>query len=617
MRARLIAAGLLAGCLALGAAAQTEGIDEDALFGGDSTAPANSAAPGSAAALPGSDAAADDRLFDNAVAVSAAPTTSTYEEKFLKSEPVRIGGQYSFSIAAGIDWFKDYADWTPEYFFSGPLTLQKDDPEDTVNPAGSKRQVTYANPEKREDSSLNLSGNLWFSARPTADLRLFGKATFAFPFGIDAASLDGYKAMVDTMAAGGSWSQVQAQAAGAGVTLPNIKIWEFYSDFAVDDKAFFRVGKQMVKWGVGYFFQPADVISLSAVDVNNPRADREGPLAVKANIPIDVHNLDFYLIAPGGSNLESVLDLKPAARFQAVLGAWEFGLGATIDGGKNKATVLKDGTIQYDRDVQAKFIATASGAIWDFNVFGEALVQRYQPGLYLNDTAYSFDSIIDIDKMALFNSTPTGFQTGANGFPDFTKPIFETGTNRFTHSVSVNRDQWTMSGTAGLSYSNSDAYFNGLLQYFYNGTGYDNLGSTVSDALRYIKAAGVPGYDPQAGKVTVADLYALAMGYTGKHYLGVNLGESFAKNSKVSAGTFLMWNISDLSGFVRPSVSIKLTDQINLGLNSTIYFGADNTQFRGIKRALVDAGFGEDFGNGFQQPRFKLGLTLDMGSGAF
>jgi hypothetical protein len=614
MRARLIAAGLLAGCLALGAAAQTEGIDEDALFGGNSTAPATSAAPGSAAALPGVDAAADDSLFDNAVAVSAAPTTSTYEEKFLKSEPVRIGGQYSFSVAAGIDWFKDYADWTPEYFFSGPLTLQKDDPEDTVNPAGSRRQVTYANPEKREDSSLDLSGNLWFSARPTAGLRLFGKATFAFPFGLDAVSLAGYKSMAGTMADGGTWAQVQSQADSAGITQPNIKIWEFYSDFAVDDKVFFRVGKQMVKWGVGYFFQPADVISLSAVDVNNPKADREGPLAIKANVPLDVHNLDFYLIAPGSSQLESVLDIKPAVRFQAVIGGWELGIGATLDDGRNRATVMKDGTVQYDRDVQAKFIATASGAIWDFNVFGEALVQRYQPGIYLTAGDYSYDSVLNTATGKLF------FPSAANArLPEFDLATMQPkkGTNSFSHTIAVNRDQWTFSGTAGLSYSNSDAYFNGLLQYFYNGNGYDNLGSVVTDALQYVIASNDPAYDKQKGTMAFGDLAALAMGYTGRHYLGLNLGESFAKDSKVSAGAFLMWNLSDLSGFVRPSVSVKITDQISLGLNSTVYFGADNTQFRGIRKALVDSGFGEDLGNQFQQARFKLGLSLNMGSGAF
>ncbi len=617
MKMRILYVTVLVTGLLVAAVAQTDGIDENALFGGDTTASGPAASP--AAAIPAGDLASDDALFNDASAVSTAQTSGTYEEKFIKTEAIRIGGSYTFTIGTGIGWYKDWANWDGSYFWTDPVTLKKDDPTDTTNAAGSKRQIDYTNPDKREDSSLNLSGNLYFSARPSADLRLFGKATFAFPFGVDAVSLAGYNSLITKLNKAGNsstWNDgnsltttdasanLASAAADAGVTLPNIKIWEFYSDFAIKDAVYFRAGKQMVKWGVGYFFQPADIISLTAVDVNDPKADREGPLAIKANVPIGVNNLDFYLIAPGSSNLTSVLDLKPAARFQLVLGNWELGLGAAVNDALNKASVMADGSLQYDRDVQAQFIATASGAIGEFNVFGEGLVQRYQSGLYFNDTAYNYTGTFDIDNASLFINPTTHLPT--------------TGTVAFDHTIVANRDAWNFSGTAGAMYTNDDAYLTVMAQYYYNSNGYDNIALVAKDVARYLTASNNPLDASYKGiKLSTADLMAIALGYTGKHYVGVNISETFAKNSDISASAFWMANFSDLSGFVKPAVSIKITDQITLGLNTTIYYGAENTQFRGIMQALVDNGFPAAGATLFEMPRFKLGMTLSLGSSAF
>ena len=367
---------------------------------------------------------------------------------------------------------------------------------------------------------------------------------------------------------------------GSSASVPSIKIWELYSDFAIKDLVFFRAGKQMVKWSSNNyeFFSPADIISLTAIDPNDRSADREGPLAIKANIPISVHNLDFYLIAPASTELTSVRDLKAAARFQLVLGGWELGMGAAVDGGLNKAERQSDGSFDYVRDTQAQFVATASGSIYDFSIFGEGLVQRYQSGLYLDDSSYTYGSL------------------------------------NFDHTIVANRDQWLFSGTAGASYNNSDWYLTVMGQYYFNGAGYDDIAGVAKDAAKYLMA----NYLSYGGtQFSYADLLSMAMGNTGRHYVGLSVSETFAKNSDVTAAAYWLGNLSDGSGFVRPSVSINITDQIILGFYTAVYYGGNNSQFRGIRKALADAGLSSDVAKLFQQPTFKAGLTLELGCGSF
>ncbi|MFA7109866.1 MAG: hypothetical protein WC162_12050, partial [Sphaerochaetaceae bacterium] len=114
-----------------------------------------------------------------------------------------------------------------------------------------------------------LNADFSLSARPTTDTRFFMKMNLSYPFDDSA----------------------------------NLSIKELFGDFIVADDYFFRVGKQTLNWGVGYFFSPANLLNITSIDPSDPEAELEGPLAVKINHPVGVDNLYAYVIVPNSDDL--------------------------------------------------------------------------------------------------------------------------------------------------------------------------------------------------------------------------------------------------------------------------------------------------------------------------
>ncbi|MFA7129837.1 MAG: hypothetical protein WC136_11755, partial [Sphaerochaeta sp.] len=89
----------------------------------------------------------------------------------------------------------------------------------TVTPAWSKDFDTDAS---RSSLATKMNATLDFDARPDTDIRIYGRADVAY-------------------------HQVN------GSDSLSITLMELFSDFSVHDQLFFRVGKQTLTWGVGYF----------------------------------------------------------------------------------------------------------------------------------------------------------------------------------------------------------------------------------------------------------------------------------------------------------------------------------------------------------------------------
>lgn len=82
----------------------------------------------------------------------------------------------------------------------------------------------------------SLGGNLYLDARPDPDFRVFGKMDLNYAVSEDKSE--------DPL---------------------NLSLQELFVDFNYDNQVFFRAGKQNVKWGVGYFFSPAEICSRGTV----------------------------------------------------------------------------------------------------------------------------------------------------------------------------------------------------------------------------------------------------------------------------------------------------------------------------------------------------------------
>lgn len=194
---------------------------------------------------------------------------------------------------------------------------------------------------ENSDSSLNLnlSSDIYLDARPSSNFRFFTKFRAMYPFNT-------------TVIVGAKDSPDLSFPDEASVSQLNIKIREMFTDIDLDDRIYLRFGKQTVNWGVGYFFSPADVISLVPIDPENPSLEREGPIALKASLPLGLSFIDAYLI--GDEKVRKLEDIGLAARASIYLAplSWELG-------------------VAYQKDRPLSLITTLRFPLGDFDLFAE------------------------------------------------------------------------------------------------------------------------------------------------------------------------------------------------------------------------------------------------------
>jgi len=281
----------------------------------------------------------DDDLFggdggDESLFEEAEESSESLDELLLEDEQgIHIGGSFNLGISAGGSF----------------------DPSS----ASSVSDVEW-------DLTPDLSAGLYFDARPSSDIRLYGKAVVEYPFAVQeddpATTVDETRTFSDI-----------------------IYVRELFSDFNIGDKLFFRAGKQTINWGVGYFFSPADLLNLSEIDPENPDEDLEGPLSVKMNLPIDSHNVYLYMVLPDGIEDPSDLVFAPKAEF--VIGATELGIGGYYRYGQAPAAMM-----------------TVTSAIGDVSIFGEGVVKYGSDKNFVvkNGAVYSLETY---KEKVFFNAT--------------------------------------------------------------------------------------------------------------------------------------------------------------------------------------------------------------------
>ena len=346
--------------------------DEDSLFGADESAEISTDED----SLFGSE---DDEMFSESSVLIEEVADDLMEDLsllLLKSDTgVEIGGDFFFDVTA--DWMGF-------------------DPDDL---SGS---------DISDSLSLDLGATVFLDARPDEDSRVFAKAVITSPF---------------------------YTIGGPGVTDGRkfediVTITELFTDFNWENQVFFRAGKQTVNWGVGYFFSPADLLSLSRIDPEAPDAELDGPIALKVNYPSLLNN--YYLYTVVAEDVTSFSDTAIAPMVEFVIGNSEISAGAYY---------------QYDKAPAA--MTTITSAIGDVSIYGEG---------YL-----SYGS----DKTFIESDGGVGVIT------------------------TTYDDTLFFKGTVGASYSWSDDLANYNLsfsgQYYYNGEGYED-----SDLLKkYIAAQGI------------------------------------------------------------------------------------------------------------------------------
>ena len=392
----------------------------------------------------------------------------------------------------------------------------------SVEPSWTMRDPWNAPSLDAYGLDTTVAGSLFFDARPDEDFRVYGKLKTSYPF---ASSAD---------------------SGASTVAVPNVQIFELFADWTYNDALFFRFGKHTVKWGVGYFFSPADVINLGRIDPLDPTAQREGPVSLRVHYPVlgTQTNLWAYAILPSGEDPKPE-EIAGAAKVEFLLAkSWELGLGA-----------------YYKYDSAPRAVLTASGSFWKLNLFGEAVA--------------SWGS----DKTFV---TEVGSSLAATNFI----------------STEERKNEPFFSGTAGFSYSNADDAWSAAAQYLYNGEGY-------ADSEREARIA-----EARADQAVIeAALSGMGLSYStflkgliydsGRHYAAASLTKSELFTDDLSVGLFAFANLSDLSGFVTPSVSYELFDKASLELSATFVFGSGDSEYVVLNEgAALTLGFKASLGSG-------------------
>ncbi|TXT42671.1 MAG: hypothetical protein FD137_2066 [Spirochaetes bacterium] len=384
-----------------------------------------------------------------------------------KTEGVRIGGLFSGSLSSAFTWNKLWDGSSPLF-----------------------------NPENRA-LTLGLGGTLFFDARPEENFRVYGSAKTSWPF----------------------------LRTDSGVSVPNLQIFELFSDFSLDDRIFFRFGKSTVKWGVGYFWSPADVINLESINIFDAETPREGPVNFRVHLPLLGSQSNFYIYTILDSSDVKFETSALAAKAELLLGSYELGLGG-----------------YYRYDTAERAMLTLTGPLGDLDIFGEAMVSR-------GSTKTFVDSIL-----------PTSPYTIA------------------TSDRGKNRAEYFFSASAGFLYSNRDKNLSVIAQYFFNGEGYAPAlrDSLIADGKTAIANAGGP--DSSLGKGLSAGLAGLLLG-SGQHYAALNLSKGEVFGEDLSVSLLALANLSDLSGIVKPSLAWSVTENFSLTASPTFFFGPEEGEY--------------------------------------
>lgn len=488
-------------------------------------------------------------------------------DEFLLTEGVEFGGSFSGSLSSSFDY--DYL-WTEDFDFT--------DPDQSFTPS--------------------VSANLFFDARPEADYRVFGKLGFASASGNDqdiAALIpeDGLTFETGTDEDGNTTftavddedvdpndpnqttiTQEDAESAqGETSTALNISVKELFADFDWEDKFYFRFGKSFIKWGVGYFWSPSDILNLSSIDVEDPTAEREGPISLKIHYPFDINNIYLYTITEGA---EEILDTALATKVEFVLGNTEFGIGA-----------------YYQRDLSPRAVATVSTTIGDFAVFGEGVASWGSDRVFVrkskDQTAATED---EEDDLLLVLDTYE--------LPD--KPFFSAtiGTN-YMHE-----------------FDNDAGSFMFIGQYFFNGEGYkDDVPGLMEAAYRLQQNAGENGLalDSDDQPENYEDPPALDTGDLtnfGRHYAGGIISWSSIFDTDLSFSTLAIANLSDLSGMVLPTFSYKIIDHVSVSAGMRMSFGQEGDEYT---NPIALLGFGGE--DAWKGPTMSFTLDCSIGGGSF
>jgi hypothetical protein len=306
------------------------------------------------------------------------------------------------------------------------------------------------------------------------------------------------------------------------LTSTSLLIDELFLDINAGYKAFFRIGKQSVKWGAGYRWSPSDTVNSEKIDPLDPEDDdRTGLNGFKMTVPF--YGFSFISFVKTDS-LEGLLYPAINLRLEYAYEFFEVGITAYYERDKRSVFAF-DGTMGQE----------FAGFVWDFwtdmsfSMGSNRLFIGYDENALLPmDKYYTYNA----DNETLFYKAVGGMSTTKSNVSGFLSNLFSSAT------VS--------------------------LEYYYNGEGYED-----ADLIPYmimIQAnQGVKVFEPFE---------------TGVHYLGGSaILKDLFKIDDLSFTIIHIHNLTDFSSVNTFSLAYTGVDDLNVEIMLNYYRGDEGTEF--------------------------------------
>jgi hypothetical protein len=456
-----------------------------------------------------------------------------------------------------------------------------------------------------ETLTPRIATDLFFDARPETDFRIFGKfkldvsntadegLTGLEGFGVgavdDSSLPEGWTmeendegdteirnedgVLLFTISAEEEDDEEEAEEeeeepeTGDPVTV-GLNVFELFSDFSWKERLFFRFGKHTIKWGTGYFWSPADVLNLTTIDVEDPTADREGPVSLKTHFPFGLHNAYLYVITNFGTK---PFEAAVAPKMEFVIGNAEIGLGG-----------------YYQQALAPRIISTLAWSISDFDFFGEGVMSIGSDRVFVRPSR---------DQSAAEEDEEDELETVLDTYEVENMPFFHaTAGVRYLRTFTEDRGSIAVIG-----------------QYWFNGEGYKNSG--------LLEPAYYLALNPNTNGLLIQNEEDQPEGYEdpptlnlsdltnfGRHYAGLTVNwEVFDTGLNITM--LAVANLSDFSGILLPAVSYKFFDYLTLSVNGRFTFGQAGDEYANPEALFP--------GSELTGTTMSFTVSLSLGSGAF
>ena len=392
--------------------------------------------------------------------------------------------------------------------------------------------------------SPDLEGKVTIVAKPAEDFGVNMDFRTSWPFSTSSDFLTGATYTKDDLTTA-TTNESSLKTTSGSASIPNISVWALYSKFSWNDRVYFSFGKQPLSWGVSKgAFQPADDIFALSASIDLTDTTAEREGPVSLKTTVPLSATNNFYLYAGLPSDEDG-SVKVDPADARLAAKVEYGFGNT--------ELALGAFYAYNDHPRALVMGTTGIGSW--NIYGEGVLKYGSERYFISEDSSSLIKV-------------SGSQ--------------ESGKLYFT-------------GTLGGYYSDSDSGWTAIFSYLYNGEAQD--GVTFAEAYTYYAA-----YSDNIDRMKYGTHYAFASITKAK------LVKDAAGDSKLAASLIAITNLSDLSGYIMPSLTWTFFDYLKLKVGATFNFGeaGDEYIFYG-----VGAGYAKS------KPGAALNLTLTLGSGSF